>query len=36
MTPVIAATFAFDDIGEAFDRLTAGGNLGKVAVTIER
>ena len=36
VTPVIAATFAFDDIGEAFDRLTAGGNLGKVAVTMER
>jgi len=35
VTPVIAATFAFDDIGEAFDRLRAGGNLGKVAVTME-
>jgi len=33
--PVVAATFAFDDIGSAFERLVAGRNLGKIAVTIK-
>jgi len=35
VTPVIAATFGFDDIARAFERLTAGGNLGKIAVTMK-
>jgi NADPH2:quinone reductase len=34
VTPVVAATYSFDEIGRAFERLTAGGNLGKIAVTI--
>jgi len=33
--PIVAATFAFDDIGAAFERLLAGGALGKIAVTIK-
>jgi len=35
VAPVVAATFAFDDIAAAFERLTTGGNLGKIAVTIK-
>jgi len=35
VTPVVATTFDFDDIGLAFERLTAGGNIGKVAVSLE-
>jgi NADPH2:quinone reductase len=33
--PVVAATYSFDDIGTAFERLAGGGNLGKLAVTME-
>jgi NADPH:quinone reductase-like Zn-dependent oxidoreductase len=35
VTPVVAATFGFDDIDRAFERLKTGGNIGKVAVTFE-
>jgi len=35
VTPVVAATYPFDDIAGAFARLTAGGSLGKIAVTIK-
>jgi NADPH:quinone reductase-like Zn-dependent oxidoreductase len=34
VTPVVAATYAFDDIGAAFERLAVGRNVGKVAVTV--
>ncbi len=33
--PVVAATFRFDDIASAFEKLIGGGNLGKVAVSLE-
>jgi hypothetical protein len=30
----VAATYAFDDIGAAFEQLAVGRNVGKVAVTV--
>jgi NADPH:quinone reductase-like Zn-dependent oxidoreductase len=36
VSPVIAATYDFDDIGAAFVRLVGGGNIGKVAVALPR
>jgi NADPH:quinone reductase-like Zn-dependent oxidoreductase len=35
VTPVVAETFGFDDIGAAFTRLLGGANIGKVALTYE-
>ena len=31
----VAATFAFDEVDAAYDRLGAGGNLGKVVLTAD-
>jgi NADPH2:quinone reductase len=33
LTVPIAATFSLDDVGAAYDRFTAGGNLGKIVLT---
>lgn len=34
VTPVVAATYPFDDIAAAFARLATGGTIGKISVTV--